>query len=315
MKNILKKTVLILIVVLSLFSSFALAATKQDVINAINASYYVSEEQPSFRLPEKYRNKGITYLNEHELTSKQYSQILAAINEGVAYAREIGHTHYKKYTKEQLNRALSIVNKACAAAEVDMNEEVNKESAKKAESTKTNSNSSTTNNKTNNTNKTNNSNKQNSNKDTSKQNTNNDAKQTNTTNNIEENKVDNQIMDSGDIILSGDVMSSGETLENSDLLSGEDFNLIDIISDDKPVNINSEINRNIALVIAGIVILVVLNILIIRLIFKKIRFKILRYVLIVIFILIVVALLVALGFLLYYLDEIKLAYQIYYLLK
>ena len=106
-------------------SSTSLAATKQDVINAINAHYQVGDT--NFRLPQKYINMGEEYLNSHPLTSEQYSQILACINSAVAYAREIGHLRYKEYTKEQINKGLSFVLAACKAAEVNLKEEINKE--------------------------------------------------------------------------------------------------------------------------------------------------------------------------------------------
>ena len=267
MNNIFKRIVLALIVLITLFSSLSFGATKQDVINAINASYYVSEEQPSFKLPEKYRNKGITYLNEHELTSKQYSQILAAINEGVAFAREVGHTHYKKYTKEQLNKALKIVSSACKAAGVDMNEEINKEqNSQKAN----NANSAT-----NNTQKQNNSNTTNNNPSSTNSNTKNNSNtnaNTNTNTNVDNgtkidnkgsnnNKPSDQEAESGNIILTNDVINSGESVDIEENITEEELNILDIIPNDEPVDINFEINRNIAIVIAIIVLLIIVNIL------------------------------------------------------
>ncbi len=289
MNKHLKRFLLLLIVSITLFLSFAQAATKEDVIVAINATYQVSETE-KFRLPQKYINKGEEYLNTHPLTSKQYSQILAAIDKAVEFAREVGHTNYKKYTKEQINRALSIIIEACRAANVDFEAELRKE----------------TNNKTN--------------KNNSKLGSNKVI--TEVTPKVKD-KSGEKITSSGDSgdIISGDYYEttyiSGDYIDTNedDLQNTHDDVLSQVTNEESSENIYFIINRNIVLVIMGIILVIIFNILLIRLIFKKNWNKIFKKIVIAMLVILIIALISVLCLILYYIEEIKMIYELYYLFK
>ena len=258
------------------------AATKEDVISAINKTYSVSETK-NYRLPQKYIDKGVEYLNSHPLTSAQYSRILAAINKAVEFAREVGHTNYKQYTKEQLNRALNIVLEACKAADVDLNEEIKKEQESKVEKKETKKD-----------------------KPVIKQ---------------EKPAIVTPIPEirSGEDTLEN---ISGENLTQNIEFSGEvnkakettekviEETVLEKVSE---INYENIVIRNIILVIFVIFVIILLNIFIIRLIIKKKRNKIIRNLLIVLFSLFTIVEIIALGLIIYYFEEIKIVYELYYL--
>ncbi len=102
--------------------SCCLAATKEDVIVAINKTYVVGKEK--FRLPQKIINKGESYLKKHPLTSEEYDKILICIDNAVALAREIGTTDITKISKKDRKRALNILVEAARTAKVDLNKEL-----------------------------------------------------------------------------------------------------------------------------------------------------------------------------------------------
>lgn len=331
-----------LLVLLTLLSSVCFAATKADVIAAINATYKVGDE--TFRLPQKYINRGTSYLNEHPLTSEQYSQILGCINSAVAYCREIGHVRYKEYTKEQINKGLSIVAAACRAAEVDMEEEAKKIDEPEATTPVTTTpaqnqtpasqdptgTSVTTDNPASSINVT----------------TDNPASSTNVGNPTTENPssskpivkitADGQkvlVNESGEIIdenpdiasIEAASTNSGETVvktfyDENDFITidGKD-GYIDIDDIYYPKDANDEIKDkiNIRLFIIYIIAfsVLILNIFLIRLIFKKKWNKIRKTVLMVLLGVISILIIIAIIITLYYIEELKLVLELYYLLK
>lgn len=108
--------------VMLLFCSVTFGATKYDVITAINKTYQVGKEK--YRLPQKIIDKGTNYLNKNELTEAQYDNILNCIDKAVALAREVGTTDIRKVSKEDLRRALEILREASSAANVNFDEKL-----------------------------------------------------------------------------------------------------------------------------------------------------------------------------------------------
>ena len=284
-----KRLLSLLLVVILVIPSLSFAATKQDVINAINAHYQVGDT--NFRLPQKYINRGEAYLNSHPLTSEQYDKILGCINAAVAYAREIGHVNYKQYTKEQINRGLQIIYAACQAAEVDLKEEMNKKDDEPTVTTKANSKQDTSVNIT---------------KD--KQNTQSDL---HNSNNNEEITNDNVII-SGDT--SGELTISGETQSGETIGDFTDINAFTekiVYTED---DLDKEINQKIFIIYFVLFSILIINILLIRLIFKKKWNKILKVTLIILFVVVSLVLLSGICISLYYIEELKIIYKLYYLL-
>ena len=285
-------TLLILCVVL--LSSFSLGATKQDVINAINAHYQVGDT--NFRLPQKYINKGEAYLNSHELTSEQYSKILDCIYAAVAYAREIGHVRYKEYTKEQINKGLSYVLAACKAANVDMSAEMKNESSSSSSSSSSEGShnvETTTSNKVDNAQKT-----------------------------VAVDDADGSKVDSANVEVGAEVAqeTSGEVLISGEIQSGEAISTdIDIDALTEKIvytedDIDRVINRKLFFIYFVIFSILLVNILLIRLLFKKKWNKILKTILIVVLSIITLAILIASLISIYYIEELKIIYELYYLL-
>ena len=278
-----KKLFLILITLVILMSSTSLAATKQDVINAINAYYQVGDT--NFRLPQKYINKGEAYLNSHPLTSEQYDRILGCIYSAVAYAREIGHVRYKEYTKEQINKGLSFVLAACKAAEVDLSSEM-KNNADDLHNIETQTNITASNNASN-------------------------ANQNKVVDTPDEDNLKESVVES----------TSGELVQSGENGSGEAFAPIEKIDalvetikyteDD----LDREINRKLFFIYLFVFSIIIINILLIRLLFKKKWNKILKNILIVVLSVITLALLIITIISIYYIEELKIIYELYYLLK
>lgn len=100
--------VFIIITILLNFSCFA--ATKSDIINAINKTYTVNKE--TYTLPEGIRKKASEYINTHELTSEDCDLLLAYIDEAVAFANKLGTVNISKISKENIQKGLAIVYKA-----------------------------------------------------------------------------------------------------------------------------------------------------------------------------------------------------------
>ncbi len=279
-----KRIFLILLTLIVLSSSYSLAATKEDVINAINAHYQVGDT--NFRLPQKYINKGEAYLNSHPLTSEQYSKILDCISAAVAYAREIGHVRYKEYTKEQINKGLSIVLQACKAAEVDLKAEM-KNNAEDLHNVETQVFDK---------------------KDNGKKVVSVDGAETN-----------KEANDKSSITTSMDNVS-GETAKSGEIQSGEAVsNTTDIDSLSEKIvytedDLDKRVNRKLFIIYFVIFTILLVNILLIRLIFKKKWNKIFKTILIVILSIITLTILVFTIISLYYIEELKIIYELYYLL-
>ncbi len=295
-----KKIKLVFFVLLILINctSFSFGATKEDVIAALNQSYYVSEAQPSFRLSSKYINRGVKYLNEHPLTSQQYDGILAAINKGVAFARQVGHTRYREYTKEQYNTALSIILEACSAADVDLEEELQKTEVESSSSAVSTPPTTT-------------------------------VSEGKTVDNkpviIQENHENNEIV----VIVSGEVIpdvildednnyknSSGEIIVYSGevkIQETQSQSPVSTITSTKTKNI-SKMDQIMAILIGIVVIVIIVNFFLIRLIFKKKWNRIIKVILEIILVVGTLALIIGLGVIVYYYDIIKKMLQLYFYL-
>lgn len=108
--------ILILICILS--STVSVAATKEDVIAAISASYDVAGT--TFRLPDEIIAKGTDFLNKYNMTSEQYSQIMTQINKAVATAKQIGTLDVNKMTDEQKASFIIILLEVIKIANLNM---------------------------------------------------------------------------------------------------------------------------------------------------------------------------------------------------
>lgn len=113
--------VLVLTFVISICSfHFVFAATKQDVLSAINATYDVAGKK--YRLPQDIINQGVEFLNNNELTSEQYDTIMWGINSAVAVAREEGTTNRKKMSEEGMRKLMYIASEVSLVTDVDLDE-------------------------------------------------------------------------------------------------------------------------------------------------------------------------------------------------
>ena len=244
-------------------------------------------------MPQKYINRGVAYLNSHPLTSEQYSRILGCIGAAVNYAREIGHVRYKEYTKEQINKGLQYVYAACAAAEVNLNEEVKKEEETAPENTSSSSAIAVD--------------------------INANTEQTEKINKTGLHNSNDKLNDSGDIVEVNEG-TSGETSMSGEIQSGEAFE--DPFDIDAYVeklvytedDVDKEINQKLFIIYFLAFTILIVNILLIRLIFKKKWNKILKVTLIVLFVIISLILIAGICISLYYIEELKLIYKLYYLL-
>lgn len=91
------------------------AATKEDLIVAINKTYYVAGK--AYILPENIRVKGINYLRTHYFTEDECTKIMQYIDEAVAFANEVGTTDITKVSSEDINKGMKIVSKAVVIAD------------------------------------------------------------------------------------------------------------------------------------------------------------------------------------------------------
>ncbi len=302
-----KKVIILLMMFVILLSSYSQAATKQDVINAINAYYQVGDT--NFRLPQKYINKGEAYLNSHPLTSEQYSKILGCINSAVAYAREIGHVRYKEYTKEQINKGLSYVLAACKYAEVDMKSEMSKDSSNDSS---------------------NNSSSEDLHKVETQTSSNNGNAQKTATVEVNNNTSDKTSQSPSEVVketvgddvstsISGEASTSGEN-NMAVSLSGEAIQ--DIANFEETIekikytedDLDKRVNRKLFFIYLVVFSILLVNILLIRLLFKKKWNKIFKTILIVVLSIITLAILITALISIYYIEELKIIYELYYLL-
>ena len=323
------KKIICIFAIFSLFIfSNVFAATKEDVIRAINKTYTVADE--TYRLPQNIINKGENYLNKNPLTSAQYDNILKCIDNAVALAREVGTTDISKVSREDLQRALRILIEASESANVDLDKYIDAEDIlaggkdETPEKLPSDDKDAITNKPENNL----------SNNDPNKNpvdnkvdnNFNNDSNNNNSNknNNDIENKVDENIQNpninaSGNIIddpstenpmqpgvTGGETYSSGEggTATNKPVKDNNKGNSIDDI-----------INRNINLALAGIILILLVLFLIFYLILRAKWNRILRYVLMIIFVILIIISLVVLVGAISYMEEIKLIYKLYYMFK
>lgn len=104
---------LVLILIIS-FSNFVYASEKENLIYAINKTYYVGGE--AYTLPESIKVKGINYLRTHYFTEEQCKEIMGCINEAVVYANELGTTNISKLSESDIKKGLSYVYKAISIA-------------------------------------------------------------------------------------------------------------------------------------------------------------------------------------------------------
>lgn len=277
-----KKLFLLLALVIILSFNVVNAATREDVIGALNATYTVGSE--TYRLPQSAINKGVNFLYSREFTSAQYDKMLGVIGSAVSIAREAGTTDITKVSKEDLRRGLGLISQASAAANISLSEVTSSLYRNAGKDSETPSNN---------------------------------------TSNVEYIEKDS----SGNIIIrneSGEVAgikdTSGEIHEISGEYSGEIIPYIsgdvsDILSNMAGNDVETLINRNVIIAIVTIVIILIILFFIICLLFKSKMNKIAKYILVIIFVLLFLALLIAFGVALYYLEEIKMLYKIYYIFK
>ena len=275
-------------------SSTVMAATKEDVIAALNATYTVGDD--TYRLPQSAINKGVNFLNKKKLTSEQYDKILGLIGSAVSLARQAGTTDITKVSKEDLRKGLGIIAEASSVANVSLSEVTSslyKNAGKDTSSnTKANPGATTSNEK--------NSNNNVSNENKAEINLSGEETSFGETHSGE---VSSRELQSGELSISGEVL----TENNLDV-----FNNLENESDGEVEKI---INRNI--IIAIIVVILVLFILffIIYLLFKSKWNRIAKYILIIIFVILFLVTLFALCVAIAYLEEIRMIYKLYYIFK
>lgn len=105
-----KISIFVCVILTMLFNLTCFATTKNDIIHAINKTYYVNGEM--FILPEGIRIKSCEYINTHELTTHDCDLLMSYINEAIAFANSLGTVDISKVTKEDIEKGLSIVYKA-----------------------------------------------------------------------------------------------------------------------------------------------------------------------------------------------------------
>lgn len=275
-----KKTMTILIVIVLLLSNAVKAATKEDVIGAINATYTVGNE--TYRLPQSAINKGISFLNSREFTPQQYDKMLGLIGSAVSLARQAGTTDITKVSKEDLRKGLAIISQASSASNISLSEVTGSlyRNAGKDDST--------------------------SNSDKVEY--------------IEKDSEGNTIIRNASGEVAGVRDISGEIHSGEKAYSGE---IITYVSGDVESNLSNNsddeiekiIDRNttIAIVIAFVILFILFFI--ICLLFRSKMNKIVKWFLVIIFVLLFFATLIALCASFYYMEEIKMLYKIYYILK
>ena len=267
------------------------AATKEDVIAAINATYSVGDT--TYRLPQSVINKGVNFLNKKKLTSEQYDKILGTIGSAVALARQAGTTDITKVSKEDLKKGIGLIQQASSAANVDLSElsgklssELNSEKRKQQQSNNSNNGNTVSQEKI----------------------------------NEKDGKSSNFV--SGEVLLSGEVLEenhpSGESSGEATLPMASIEDMMDILHEfveDPDPEIDATIDRNIKIVFIGLVLILFLLFFIIYLLFKSKWNRIVKYILIVFFVIVSLAILCVLGVGLWQLERIRDVYKMYYLLK
>lgn len=292
----LKKIIFMFVIFLCAIHNNIFAATKDDVIIAINKTYIVGDE--TFRLPQEIITKGENYLNKNPLTPDKYDNILRCIDNAYALAKEMGTTDISKYSKEDINRALTILIEASDSANIDLNKElaesnisipINNDTPIKNEAIK--------------------------------------EKNSSTTLKKEDILIDNKQKDEvlvpnikPDSDISEEVLNSGDQIHIENI-SGENFNSGEMILEDvisvssNEENIDVIIERNINICILILVIILVVFILLLCLILKMKWNKIIKCVLVIIFAILIIAIFVFLILFVNYIEELNLICKLYYMLK
>ncbi len=315
--------IFLVVITFSCFFNNCKAATKEDVIAAINKTYIVGDE--TFRLPQNIINKGINYLNKNPLTEAQYDRILNCISKGVAFANEVGTTNIDEISDEDLDKAFMILAEAADSANIDLNEELaeNNIPIGKVETPNNNvlpdSNENETNKPTN-INSNNNTEKNNISKPENINNSNNIGVNDNKSNDVKLNDNSNDKLNNGELIDNPD--SSGEKIKE-EISSGD--NIQHEKEDNKKVDNTAFLKRTkeitnkskkIYYVALGIIIILfILFIFIFRLILKIKGYRILKCILLVLVSIIVIALLTSVILAIIYQKKIVVAVKLYYILK
>lgn len=282
----LKKIIFVLVIFSFFIYGNIFAATKEDVIIAINKTYLVGEEQ--FRLPQEIITKGENYLNKNPLTSKQYDNILRCIDNAYALALEMGTTDISKYSKEDINRVLTILIEASDSANIDLNKELNESNI----SIPINSNNSEI--KT----------------DNLKDKNQNDKELSN-----------DVLLDNGEILsnisqenVSGEIIYSDFSSEEY-INSGENLlqDISNIVESSNEEDIDFIIDKKINIFTVCLFIFLLLNILLLCLILKAKWNRIIKCILVIIFVILIITVLGVLVLLANYIEELKLIYKIYYM--
>ena len=91
------------------------ASSKEDLIVALNKTYYVGSE--SYTLPEDIRVTAINYLRTHYFTEDDCKQILKCIDDAVAYANSLGTLDVSKLSADDVQRGIDYAYKAIAIAD------------------------------------------------------------------------------------------------------------------------------------------------------------------------------------------------------
>ena len=109
------RLVLFLLIFLLACGTVCNATTKEELIIAINSTYYVAGKP--YKLPEDIRIKGINYLRTHYFTEEDCTKIMGYINEAVDFANEVGTTDITKVSSADIKKGMKIVSKAVAIAD------------------------------------------------------------------------------------------------------------------------------------------------------------------------------------------------------
>lgn len=296
-----KKLWCLFLVVMLLFCNVTFGATKYDVIKAINKTYQVGKEK--YRLPQKIIDKGTNYLNKNELTEAQYDNILSCIDKAVALAREVGTTDIKKVSKEDLRRALEILREASSAANVNLDEKLAENNIKIPVGVENVENE-------------------------DKFSAGNKVEVTPIVDVSKKEEITTEVsssdtlidkIDKTDSALNGDYVDSDAVEERPDTIevSGDsEVKSNDVKNDENVIVVTEkEENKNIdKLIIFSIIVLFIILmvfILILLLILKSKCNRILKYVLVIIFSILIFILFCIIAGVLYYMEELKLIYEIY----
>ena len=130
-----RRFLLITFVLLFSLSGNVFASKKEELIIALNKTYYVGQE--SYTLPEDVRVTAINYLRTHYFTEEECAEIISCINDAVAFANKLGTTDISKISADDLQiginyayKAIAIADKAPTIAEMEAKLEAEKQEKK-----------------------------------------------------------------------------------------------------------------------------------------------------------------------------------------